>query len=331
MKSILRVKKQRGMSLIEIMIALLLGAFLTGGVIQIFLSSSQTYRIQDALAGLQENGRFSMDFIARDMRMVDFWGCIKSAQIESKLKPNATYDGYTAGLAGINNDTAVNDILDGTDSFILRGAMASNVFLVSQPTTVAANIKVTSGSGLLDDDIVLLSDCRSGDIFQITNLNSGAAFDLAVHNTGGSMNASKKLEVGLEAPNNDIRYGTDAQIYKLAFITYSIQAGANGQPSLFKRINNADAEELVEGVEDMQILYGEDSDDDALANYYVDADTVVEWGRVVSVRISLLLQTLKDNIASKPLQYSYNGATPTATDRRLRRVYTTTIALRNRL
>ena len=231
MKSILRVKKQRGMSLIEIMIALLLGAFLTGGVIQIFLSSSQTFRIQDALAGLQENGRFSMDFIARDMRMVDFWGCIKSAQIESKLKPNATYDGYAAGLAGINNDAAVNEFLDGTDSFTLRGVMAINVFLVSQPTTVAANIKVTSGSGLLDDDIVLLSDCRSGDIFQITNLNPGPLQDVAIHNTGGSMNASKNLEVGFEAHNNGPlanRYGTDAQIYKLAFITYSIQAGANG-------------------------------------------------------------------------------------------------------
>ena len=63
------------MALIEIMIALLIGAFLLGGVLQIFVSSKQTYRMQEGLSRLQENGRFAMDFLARDIRMAGFWGC----------------------------------------------------------------------------------------------------------------------------------------------------------------------------------------------------------------------------------------------------------------
>ena len=56
--------RQHGFTLIEIMIALVLGAFLIGGVLQIFLSSKQTYRMQDNLSRIQENGRFAMEFIS---------------------------------------------------------------------------------------------------------------------------------------------------------------------------------------------------------------------------------------------------------------------------
>ena len=85
----------------------------------------------------------------------------------------------------------------------------------------------------------------------------------------------------------------------------------------------------------MQILYGEDtpilSIYDGWANYYVPANNVVNWEKVVSVRVSLLVKSIDDNLAVQPLAYTYNGTTSTPTDRRLRRIFTTTIALRNRL
>jgi type IV pilus assembly protein PilW len=67
---------QTGMTLIEIMIALLIGAFLLGGVLQIFISSKQTYRMQENLSRLQENGRFAMEFLSRDIRMAGYWDCM---------------------------------------------------------------------------------------------------------------------------------------------------------------------------------------------------------------------------------------------------------------
>src|ERR1035437_1396337 len=66
---------QTGMTLIEIMISLLIGAFLLGGVLEIFISSKQTYRMQEGLSRLQENGRFALDFLAKDIRMTGFQGC----------------------------------------------------------------------------------------------------------------------------------------------------------------------------------------------------------------------------------------------------------------
>lgn len=332
MKPIKVFPSEKGMGLVEIMIAMLLGVFLIGGVIQIFLSSKQTFRIQDGLAGIQENGRFSMDYLSRDMRMTDFWACVDSVNIESKLKPNAVFDDFDKGLEGIDNLG-----LAGSDSITLRGLLPSNIFVVTQPTTVSANLTVTNDSGLKDGDVVLLSDCRSGDIFQIINLNpSNNTRDVITHSST-SLNKSKNVEIGPESPPPvdplKNRYGTDAQIFKLAFIQYSIRLGPDGQPGLYKSLNGSVPEEIVAGVEDMQIKYGEETDANPgkSANYYVDAGDVVDWDRVTSLRVSLLLRSIKDNLTSTPLEYTFNGATTLAADRRLRRVFTSTIALRNRI
>jgi type IV pilus assembly protein PilW len=82
----------------------------------------------------------------------------------------------------------------------------------------------------------------------------------------------------------------------------------------------------------MQILYGQDADNDGKTDSYVSANLVASWDKVASVRISLLLSTVEDNIASTNLKYSYEDIKDaTAPDKRIRRVFTTTIAIRNRL
>ena len=66
---------QRGLSLVEIMIAVTISVVLLAGVGKIFVSSKQTYRVQDALSRVQENGRFAADFLSRGIRMAGYSGC----------------------------------------------------------------------------------------------------------------------------------------------------------------------------------------------------------------------------------------------------------------
>ena len=68
---------------------------------------------------------------------------------------------------------------------------------------------------------------------------------------------------------------------------------------------------MVEGVEDMQILYGEDTDADNVANRYVPSDEVGSMENVVSVRISLLLRSVENNLTTAPAPYTYMGTTTT--------------------
>jgi type IV pilus assembly protein PilW len=61
-----------------------------------------------------------------------------------------------------------------------------------------------------------------------------------------------------------------------------------------------------------------------------DAVTTANWPNVVSVRISLLVQSPEDNLVDAPQTYTFNSVTTTPADRRLRHVFTSTIGLRNR-
>jgi type IV pilus assembly protein PilW len=93
------------------------------------------------------------------------------------------------------------------------------------------------------------------------------------------------------------------------------------------------AGKLIEGIENMQILYGEDGTDvDLVADYYVPLDEVVDISNVVSLKISMLMRSSEDNLSHESMKYDFAGSTNlTGPDKRLRKVFNTTIALRNKL
>ena len=90
--------------------------------------------------------------------------------------------------------------------------------------------------------------------------------------------------------------------------------------------------EFVDGIENLQVLYGEDIDGSLTANYFVPADEVVDMLNVVSIRIAVVARSYDDNLSGGIAQnYSVLGTNFVAADNRLRQVYTSTIAVRNRL
>lgn len=346
MKNLDLKARQQGMTLIELMIALLIGVFLLAGIMQVFVSSQQNYRIQDNLSRIQENGRFAIEFIGRDIRMADYWGCVSNAtvNVQNKLNVSATFDSYTNGIAGeeddnggnngdANNDENGNSIWDGTDSITLRGALGNGVNLTALGAGKTEDFIVNAGSSLSQNDLVVISNCTSGDIFQVTNnVDGGVSVAHGNGNVGQLGNRSTSLGYAPAAPGADLDenvYGSEAQIYKLKFATYRIQNNA-GDPVLFRSMNGAAFQGLIDGIENMQILYGEDTDADGSPNYYVDADSISDMNQVTAIRISLLVRSIEDNLTLQPRSYSYLGVNITPTDRRLRRVFTTTINLRNR-
>lgn len=65
-------RKQRGLSLIELMIAMLIGLFLMLGVTQIFINNQKTYLFQQGQAGNQENGRFSLAVLSQELNKAGY-------------------------------------------------------------------------------------------------------------------------------------------------------------------------------------------------------------------------------------------------------------------
>jgi len=303
------INKQQGLSLIELMIAIVISSLLMAGTIQIFVNNKQTYRVQEAMSRLQENGRFAMQFLTRDIRMADFWGCVGNiTSVIDHLNVNANLPNpASGGVAGTDNTG-----LNGSDTIILQGAYGSGLTIISHNAAAASFNLNTVDHGLEDFDIVMSTDCEKADIFEITNANSGST-TTAVGNTGATA----------EGPGNATTPGltyTEGDIFKVYKYSYSIQAGASGEPALFRNINGTN-QELVEGIQNMQIKYGEDTDGDGTANIYSDSGSVTDMEDVVSVRLTLTARTLEDNIALDT----------TVDSGRISRDFSSTITIRNRV
>jgi len=304
------IDKQQGLSLIELMIAIVISSLLMAGTIQIFVNNKQTYRVQEALSRLQENGRFAMQFLTRDIRMADFWGCAGSASKVTNRVQSAdggiTVPPIDMGTGGVNGTD--NTGLNGSDSITLQGAYGSGLSIASHNVNAASFSLNTVNHGLVDGDLVLATDCNKADQFMITNANSGSTVTI-VGNTGvAHNNLENSGKPALQYPEGDI--------LKVFNYGYTIKAGASGEPALFRSINSTD-QELVEGIENMQIKYGEDTDSDGTANIYRDSGAVANMENVVSIRITLTARTLEDNV-------SLSGG-------RITRAFSSTITIRNRV
>jgi type IV pilus assembly protein PilW len=168
----------------------------------------------------------------------------------------------------------------------------------------------------------------------MTNVNNNNTIDVVVHNTGTGTpgNSTKCLDdpagTACSSPATYPDLPADSRIMRTSGNIYFIRNNPNNVPSLYRlHGNDASAEEMVEGVEDMQITFGEDTsqasvatcpEDGCSADTYVDADAVTNWNRVVSVRLTFSMVTAEANVAE-------------GGDGRIHKSFTTTVAVRNRL
>jgi type IV pilus assembly protein PilW len=331
------LSKQTGISLVEVLVALVISLFLLGGIVQVYVGNKVTFKFTNALAEVQENGRFALDLMSQDLRLANQWGCIAfdptdTTNVNDTL--NGTHPGYDAdfhdflsptvtlpgAIAGTNNAG-----LNGSDMLVVRGGKPGQTNVegpFTAATTQSLNVNPIGSIGA--GDIILVARC--GEYL----LNIPEADILSVSSVDTTNPVQTVINV---AANKSQQFQNDAMVIELQTVTYTIglAASGNGELALFRQEFNGIVEELVEGVQDMQVLYGIDSDNDQFPNQYVTSDNVPNFNAVVSLRIMLLIHSIDDFVTEAPQTYTFNGVLTTPADRRLRQVFTTTIALRNRI
>lgn len=354
------LKLQQGLTIVEIMVAMVLSLILMGGVLQVFLGSKTSYRVNEALSRLQEDGRFSMEFLTRDVRMAGYSGCSRYGTITNTLKnqTSISYD-FTTGLTGYDNvpttpPAALASLSwipkAGTDVIVVRRDAGNPVRIVknNQGAQLFAEMigaredNACSGgghrySGLCEDDILMVTDCTKSRVFQTGNLTqTGGSNELNVtHPSSGSPGNDPSSWGGASAPDSEV-FRDDSFIVKVATYVYYVANDADGIPTLFRQ-DGVLALPIAQGVDDLQALYGVDTspgDPIQSADTYVDAAAVTNWNNVVSVRLNLLLRSLDNNITGAPQPYRYQGvdvAITNTNDRYLRKEFTALVAMRNRL
>ena len=327
--------RQRGLTMVEIMVALVLSLVLAGGIIQVFNSSKLSYNVQEALSRLQEDARLAVNFLEKDIRSSSYLGCAKDTFFRSVLNnPTAYTSNFQIGIQGyeslgsgswapaLDPGAGINNPLDDNNDIItVRAVRGVGAKTTENMKDGEEKLKTAYIGMMKEDDIAIVTDCTATTVFQITDI--GGSFDIKHDATGTPGNSTKDLGRA---------YAAGSSVFSVETVTYFLRDDGDG-PVLWRRNGAANAQQLVEGVEGMQILYGVDIvNNDGRADQYLSANAVTDWSGVVSIRIGLLLRTL-DEINPEPdtNTYNVNGVVvDPVDDRRLRRVITTTIALRNR-
>lgn len=354
----------RGFSLVELMVAITLGLIITAAVTQIFVATRSAYTLEEGLSRTQENGRFAMEFLTQDIRMAGYSGCVGNLTLGTVTgsgpgigcttslcnivsPPAAATNFVSAGIVGYtyvgpgNTLTAWDPDLpsdffaDGvvkanTDVIISQYGSPLSTHLTGNTSPQNANVKILNNAGLAPQvqpgDVLMLSDCKSATVFKATGVSNISSNPVTIAHamTGNTDDFLPHL------------YDDSAELMKMVSHVYYIGTGASGEPTLMRRElttggGMSSPQEMVEGIEDMRIVYGQDTDGNRVADIYRKANAVNDWNQVVSVRIGILARTTSDveTVASdQPFQLA-GISVPAFNDKRRRQAYNTTIRLRN--
>lgn len=331
-------RRARGLSLVELMVAISIGMLLSVATATVYYQSSRTYNIENNLSRLQENGRLALDLIVRDLRMATYSGC-NAAGITSNnvlATPAAYAYNFAVGIQGFYGtgggwtpappaDFPVPATAYTTsDVLTVRHAEPLGIY-VSAPYMVQSTdaITVPANNNISAGDVLMVSDCAGISYFQATS-TPGAGGGTLTHVAGAGVPGNASGDLGRAFTNN-------AEVAHMSTVTYFVAPSQfGGGPSLWRVVSTNAAEELVENVETLRIQMGVDTDADLSANAYQLPSAAVPLAQVTSVRVSLVVRTGDDNLATKAQTYFFNGAPVLATDLRLRRGFTATVNLRNR-
>jgi type IV pilus assembly protein PilW len=364
-------KRQRGLSIVELMVSVAISVAVLGALSYVYVGSRGAYRTNEALARVQETGRFALEWIARDLRQAGYMGCLSRGAPVTMYSypppPNAGLGSAVYGFELPTTKTGTAYVFSappsiahlGGDVIVLSSLSGSAIAYVDKDYDAGnpANTKVVFSTcpNFNKDDVLTITDCQRAGIFTVTNNPSCSGGTATVTHASSSNGwpAGEPCPYANMACSTDFKFVPPYQkddraiVARLSqrgyFVGRPVGAKFAGRPPALYRFDSAGATEaVVENVEDLDFLFGVDVDGDGAVDQYRKADAVTEdgqWDRVLSVRVSLV--AVSTEAAATPGGQvvflrdedgdSVVDAQKASADRRLRQVFTTTVALRNRL
>ena len=333
---------QRGFGLIELMVGSTLGLILLATIISIYLSTKQTYNIQESLARMQENARLALRLITHDARMAGYLGGVVQpwAIRESTDLPIGTLTGEChagwARSAILPNDGVAAPTLTGADNSpdLFSGCIHAGGH--SQGTDILS-LYFADANPVADDSL------QQGRIYLRSSLQGGLLFKAG---------ADKSLPKDFNMAGTPHTFRLNAVAYYLR--PWSVipptraQPGGDGIPTLMRAtLSDCGAsacvknEALIEGIVNLQFQYGVDDSGGLKTLHYLNADQLGDfthqpgksaWQSVRAVRIALLARSLTAEPGYRDTNAPYRMADQTvdvaAGFRHL--LITGTVALRNK-
>ena len=288
---------QRGVTLVELLVALALSLGVLVGLSAVYIASKQSFRFQETAGRLQEDGTYALETIARDLRMAGFAGCkgvdaITIAAVLTyfpTLSMSATSQGGIQGpnplaivesgnglvlaqpmtphnfLRGFDNVPAsmftTAPVTSATDSLFFSGGSSNTVSVSAAMATPTSPLAVASNPYAwvsTESYNMIVSNCLQSSLF--AGQINAAGTEIA-HSTTVVGSASVATNAANNFPSN-ATYGIDAIVMPLEWNFYYVATGTGASTRSLWRVfydgkARRNAEEVVSNVESMKLHYGE--------------------------------------------------------------------------
>ncbi|MGS2723768.1 PilW family protein [Porticoccus sp. GXU_MW_L64] len=298
----------KGLSLVELMVSVGMVAIILAGVVRLYADSHRTSLANEGVARTQEGIRYVLDHISRTAARAGYMGCAQFVPQGSGDRPNLEnfidtstntgrlYDFEDGPVFGTNNDG-----LNGSDVLVLRSAITGSGVRVnnSNDSSVTVDADELSDSGIERGDVVIVSDCARISVFMVTNdpeSSNVLQHAITTINDVSNINIPDSRRISNIENENIFNSNSLAMLFPAtgASVAYSIETSAgattecsNANPESCALFSNG--QELLQGVENLQVRFGERSDNSV---QYRDPGVGVDWQEVVSVEINLTINSV---------------------------------------
>ncbi|WP_447554338.1 PilW family protein [Vreelandella sp. EE22] len=321
---------QAGFTLVELLVAMVIGVLVILGATQLFIASQQSYRITTALANMQDTGRFALETLSRELRQTDFKGGCVANQINVSIRGQGNTSSPAPALQGFATPrnlalyNALDNPLPNAQSIAFRAAGTPVPITITNVSDQQFSFQTQSpGAHDLGGHLVLLQGVQKCDLFfnAATQPNR-----LQKNTTGWPSNSPAAAPLSYVQGQTAMLTALDSAIYYLGSDNTN-----TGAPSLMRLDTSTPTprnEVLASHIAALRarFLVGEEY-------LPMDALSADQWERVRAVRISLIVQSERTDLRQAPTTIAtgnFRSSPFSANDGRLYQAFTTTITLRNR-
>lgn len=319
---------QRGLTLVEVMVSLVVGAIILAGVMFTYVGMKGTTRDTLAIGELQETGRLAMDIISADLVQAGFWGTFYEVSFTAA---NTKVPAAPAGDCkhGLNNGSFPD------------GSGVEFRYIFALTSTGGAQLNCIADS-VANSDILQVKRL-DGQNVDLTATNPQRYYFLAAQNEAEFLSAAP---AALPRPDATL-WPYSHHVYFVQEQSYRVRGQSRTVPTLMRnRLTTGSGaapiqtDVMMEGVENIYFMFGLDTNGDARVDTYQSSAEITEsqWqqqtAKVLSVQISILVRSLSPDPGLQLVNQSYqlggpNGRRLVFNDNFRRAVFTSTVELRN--
>jgi type IV pilus assembly protein PilW len=351
---------QAGFSLIELMIAMLLGLLVVAAAGGVFISNKRVYNATETLGRIQENTRVGFELMSRDLREAGGNPCSSASVIVNQMSSggNDWWADWGNGIQGYDGDdamsgsvagmgvfgTGVGQRVAGTDAVEINSALGGGIRVVdhAQPSAV---VEVSSQGDIVTNDVLVICNMDYAFIFQVTQLPGANKIQ---HNAGTSLNCAQEFQFdepctgggasgafgycfvpGATPSAQCVGSSTSpAYVARVGSLRWFVGNNARGGTSLYRatvtnRSNTVNPDTLLGNIEVVEGV------EDMTVTYleqgedvYTGPAGVTDWSRVIATRVELVMEGTRGALTGREIEGTDGEV--------LERTLTHVVALRNR-